>query len=151
MQDDLIFSAPRDPPLDFVAHAKDKTKDSKDRIRRALVVDDTVDIANLFEVVLSQAGYQTTTLQSGFAALEAAKQERFDLVISDIGMPGMNGYDLAIALRALPEYETVPMIAVTGFAQYSNRNDALACGFNAQLIKPVDLAALLDLVGELQD
>lgn len=115
----------------------------------ALVVDDTDDIAFLLSIIFEQEGYDVVTMNSAWFALEAAKERRFDVVISDIGMPGMDGYELARALRALPAYEHVPMVAVTGFAEYDDRQRAEAAGFNAHLKKPVDPMKLVALVKRL--
>lgn len=106
--------------------------------RHALVVDDNPDITAMLAAVLRHAGYDVSTAHSAPDALEAALAEHFDVVISDIGMPGMNGYELAQALRALPEYNATPMVAVTGFAMYDDRDRAMEAGFNTHLSKPID-------------
>lgn len=117
----------------------------------ALVVDDVPDVTEMISLFLGHAGFNVVTAQSAAAALELAEARSFDVVISDIGMPGMNGYQLAEALRELPEYRQVPMIAVTGYSMYDDRARALQSGFNAHLVKPIDPAALLDLISELRD
>ena len=104
----------------------------------ALVVDDSPDIANMLAAVLRHAGYDVTTAYSAQDALTAAFARHFDVIVSDIGMPGMTGYELARALRATPEYASVPMVAVTGFAMYGDRERALEAGFDDHLSKPVD-------------
>ena len=73
----------------------------------------------------------------------------FDVIISDIGMPEMNGYELAEALRSLPGYETVPMVAVTGYSMFDDRNRSLTAGFNEHVTKPIDPRAFLDLIEQL--
>jgi CheY-like chemotaxis protein len=108
----------------------------------ALVVDDSPDIANMLAAVLRHAGYDVTAAYSAQDALTAALSQHFDLVVSDIGMPGMNGYELARALRATPEYRSVPMVAVTGFAMYGDRGRALEAGFDDHLSKPIEPGAL---------
>lgn len=70
----------------------------------------------------------------------------FDLVISDIGLPGMDGYQLAQALRGMNEYSNVPLIAVTGFVEYSDRERALQSGFNERLTKPINLDLLIKII-----
>ncbi len=117
--------------------------------QRVLVVDDAPDIAELLAMLFRHTGYEVEIAFSAAEALEAAQQEQFDVVVSDIGMPQMNGYELAQALRALPNYQSIPMIAVTGFAMYADQEQALQAGFNAHLAKPVDPRALLDLVKRL--
>jgi two-component system, chemotaxis family, CheB/CheR fusion protein len=125
------------------APARDKNRP------RALVVDDAPDVTEMIATFLQHAGFDAVMAFSAPEALEAARVERFQVVISDIGMPGMNGYDLAIALRALPEYSNVPMIAVTGFSVYDDKGRALQSGFNAHMTKPINPMSLLDLIKSL--
>jgi CheY-like chemotaxis protein len=122
----------------------------KDR-PRALVVDDAPDVTEMIATLLQHSGYQAVMAFSAAEALAAARAGQFEVIISDIGMPGMNGYDLAIALRALPEYQNVPMIAVTGFSMYDDRGRALESGFNAHMTKPINPMSLLDLIKSLRD
>ena len=117
--------------------------------RRALVIDDSADIAFMLLTMLQHAEYDAVMATSASEALSLAQAENFDLVISDIGMPDMDGYTLAKAIRALPGYDTVPMVAITGFAEYDDRDRALAAGFNAHLQKPVDPTTLLTLINDL--
>jgi CheY-like chemotaxis protein len=109
---------------------------------RALVVDDNEDIADMLAAVLRHAGYNVSTAYSGPAALAEAFASHFDIVISDIGMPGMNGYELARALREMPGYASVPIVAVTGYAMYDDRDRALEAGFNDHISKPIDPVTL---------
>lgn len=120
-----------------------------ERKRRALVVDDVPDVTEMLSVLLTYGGYEVVTADSGFAAIDAARQHKFDVIISDIGMPGMNGYDLARTLRSLPGYDKVPMVAVTGFSMFDDRRRSLDAGFNAHLTKPIEPRALLDLIEHL--
>ncbi|HKZ01851.1 MAG TPA: response regulator, partial [Pyrinomonadaceae bacterium] len=83
------------------------------------------------------------------AALAAARTRHFDVVISDIGMPGMNGYELARALRDMPDYQKVPLVAVTGYSMFDDRERSLSSGFTAHMTKPIDPRALLDLIDKL--
>ena len=110
--------------------------------KRALVIDDNPDVTDMLAIVLHRAGYEVSAVHSASSALVSALTKHFDVIISDIGMPGMDGYELARALRELPEYRTTPMIAVTGFAMYDDRDRALQAGFNAHLSKPIDPLAL---------
>ena len=105
--------------------------------RHVLVVDDNPDITEMLAAVLRLSGYDVSTALSAAEALSAAHERRFDVVVSDIGMPGMNGYELARALRARPEYGSARMVAVTGFAMYDDRDRALEAGFDTHLSKPV--------------
>ncbi len=116
---------------------------------RALVVDDVLDVLDMFRVLLAQAGFDVVTANSAPAAISAARDHRFDVIVSDIGMPGMNGYELARALRALPGYEAVPMVAVTGYSEFDDRGEAFSAGFTAHMTKPIDPQSLLDLLEDL--
>ncbi len=117
---------------------------------RALVVDDSTDIAFMMVMILQHAGYEAAMAVSAVEGLALAQREHFDLIISDIGMPEMDGYAFAKRLRALPAYATIPMIAVTGFAEYDDRDRALSAGFNTHLKKPVDVVKLLELIESLR-
>ena len=116
---------------------------------RVLVVDDAPDVTEMIALMMSYAGYSVATAFSAAEALDAARTERFDAIISDIGMPGMSGYQLAEALRALPAYRSTPLIAVTGFTQYEDRERARDAGFDDFLNKPISPSALLAAVKRL--
>ena len=113
-----------------------------------LVVDDAEDIALMLACFLERAGYRVRPVFSAGEALDAARNGRFDVIISDIGLPGMDGYELAKELRALGDYRLTPLIAVTGFTEYSDQKNAFDAGFDAHLTKPVDPAKLIELMGQ---
>src|SRR6476620_12018413 len=117
--------------------------------RTALVVDDVADVTEKLAVVLTHAGYSVVTAASAPAALKAARERQFDVIISDIGMPEMNGYQLAREVRTMPGYETVPMVAVTGYSMFDDKQRSLNAGFNAHLTKPITPRVLLDLIEQL--
>lgn len=117
---------------------------------RALVVDDAPDVTEMLAIMLQYAGYEVVTVFSAPQALEAARCDHFDVLISDIGMPGMNGYELAEALRGIPDYQATPLIAVTGFTLYDDRDRALRSGFDAFLTKPINFKDLLKLIEQLR-
>ena len=117
--------------------------------RSALVVDDVADVTEMLAVVLTHAGYSVVTAASAPAALNAARERQFDVIISDIGMPEMNGYQLAREMRTMPGYETVPMVAVTGYSMFDDKERSTNAGFNAHMTKPIDPRALLDLIEQL--
>jgi len=117
--------------------------------RRVLVVDDVSDVTEMLSVLLTHAGYEVATASSAQEAMTMAGKTQFDLIVSDIGMPEMNGYELARALRKQPDYEAVPMVAVTGYSMFDDRNRSLTAGFDAHVTKPIDPRAFLDLIEQL--
>ena len=117
--------------------------------RWALIVDDVTDVTDMLAVLLTHAGYEVSTASCAQDAIALAREHHFDVIISDIGMPEMNGYELAQALRSLPGYETVPMVAVTGYSMFDDRNRSLNAGFNEHVTKPIDPRAFLDLIEQL--
>ena len=136
-------------------HSNDLSPDSEvlsaepQERRSALVVDDVADVTEMLAVVLTHAGYSVVTAASAPAALKAARERQFDVIISDIGMPEMNGYQLAREMRTMPGYETVPMVAVTGYSMFDDKERSTNAGFNAHMTKPIDPRALLDLIEQL--
>jgi CheY-like chemotaxis protein len=127
-----------------------KPKQSSRRLKRSvLIVDDVPDVTEMIGLFLKHAGYDIATAYSGTAALQLAHERTFDVVISDIGMPEMNGCELAVLLRRRAGYQSIPMIAVTGFSEYDNRDLTLRAGFDAQLTKPIDPSELLQLIDKL--
>jgi CheY-like chemotaxis protein len=119
------------------------------KARRILVVDDVLDVTEMIALFLKHAGFDVKTANSANSALTLAAQNQFDLIISDIGMPEKNGYELAESLRNRSNYQSVPMIAVTGYTEYDDRGRSLRAGFNAHLTKPINPAQLLNVIGEL--
>ncbi|MES2941228.1 MAG: response regulator [Pseudomonadota bacterium] len=111
--------------------------------RKVLVVDDNVDAANTLEALLGMDGFEVTTVYDGVAAVAAAKTARPDVVVMDIGMPGMDGYDAARMIRQQPGGEKMVLIALTGWGQSSDIQRASQAGFNHHLVKPVDYETLM--------
>ncbi len=122
---------------------------NSEKKRWALVVDDVSDVTEMLSVLLTHAGYKVSTASCARDAIALAREHQFDVIISDIGMPEMNGYELAEALRSLPGYEAVPMVAVTGYLMFDDRNRSLTAGFNEHVTKPINPRAFLDLIEQL--
>ena len=116
---------------------------------RVLVVDDAPDVTEMLGMVMRYAGYEVTTALSAPEAFDAARRDRFDVVVSDIGLPRIDGYELLGRLRRLPHLRTVPALALTGYARQRDAEAALAAGFDAHVPKPVDPSALAEQVGRL--
>ncbi len=111
--------------------------------KKILVVDDNVDAANTLGALLGMDGFAVTTAYDGVAAVAAASAHRPDIVVMDIGMPGMNGYDAARLIRQQPHSEKMVLIALTGWGQTTDKTLASLAGFNHHLVKPVDYESLM--------
>jgi CheY-like chemotaxis protein len=117
---------------------------------RVLVVDDNIDAADSTAMLLSLDGYDTHSVHSAHAALETATSFKPDVVLLDIGLPEMDGYDVARRLRALSEGAPAAIIALTGYGQPSDRHRATQAGFDEFLVKPVEPGVLNGLLKALR-
>jgi CheY-like chemotaxis protein len=111
-----------------------------------LVVDDLVDAADITVELLFLWGYNAVACYSGASALKAARFRRPDVVLLDIGMPCMDGFQFAGMFRELPECRSVPIIAVSGYSCHAYRLKARAAGIHQYLLKPAVPALLKDLL-----
>ena len=116
--------------------------------RRVLVVDDSVDIAMGLAMLIETSGYEVKTAHEGPSALEIAREFRPEFVLLDIGLPGMNGYELAQAFQKEDVLREATLIAISGFGQHHDRERACAAGFDHHMLKPVDLEILLPILAE---
>lgn len=111
-----------------------------------LVVDDSEDTTEMVRHLLEMSGANVTAVTSGFEALRVVGEKQFDVVLSDISMPGMDGFEFLSKLHALPGYHDLPAIAMTGFGRPEDVQRAHAEGFFAHLTKPFDIEALASLL-----
>ncbi|HKS09557.1 MAG TPA: ATP-binding protein [Pyrinomonadaceae bacterium] len=111
-----------------------------------LVVDDSEDTSEMLRHLLEMGGATVTAVTSGFQALVVAREKQFDVVLSDISMPGMDGFEFLSKLHALPGYHDLPAIALTGFGRPEDVQRAHREGFYAHLTKPFDIEALAGLL-----
>jgi CheY-like chemotaxis protein len=116
--------------------------------RRVLVVDDNVDSAQSLEMLLSLEGHEVRVAHEGNGALEAAAQFRPEVVVLDIGLPGMSGYDVARHLRGRRESAHALLIALTGYGRPEDAVRIKAAGFDHHLVKPALPEQLKTLVGQ---
>jgi len=114
--------------------------------KRVLIVDDNEDGADLLEVAVSTMGHTTRVAHDGPEALEAAREFQPDLALIDIGLPIMDGYEVARRLRAMCDGKCPKLVAVTGYGQESDRQRSREAGFDRHLVKPVELASLSELI-----
>jgi len=123
-----------------------ETIGSSRSIHRILVVDDNVDAGESTAMVLRLRGHEVATAHDGPSALDAVREFNPGIVLLDIGLPGMSGYDAARHLRAQPKYQSLVLIAITGYGQPRDRQQTQEAGFDRHLVKPVDQQALADLL-----
>ncbi|HET9024731.1 MAG TPA: PAS domain S-box protein [Burkholderiaceae bacterium] len=116
--------------------------------KRVLVVDDNVDAAESVAMILRLSGYDVRCTYDGVSALDAAKAYHPDVVVLDIGLPGISGYEVARRLRLDPEFEDTPLVAVTGYGQEADRRRSEKAGIDYHLTKPVDPATLQQLLSK---
>jgi signal transduction histidine kinase/ActR/RegA family two-component response regulator len=106
---------------------------------RVMVVDDNADAAQMLAALLEVQGHVVSVEYDGRGALERARRERPDVLLLDIGLPDMDGYELARRLRAQPENAGATLVALTGYGQSQDREEAQQAGFDHYLVKPADL------------
>jgi CheY-like chemotaxis protein len=114
--------------------------------RRILIVDDHPDVTASLARLLRLNGHEVRTALNGSTALEALALYRPEIILLDIGLPGMDGYEVAQLIRKQPDMESVVLIALTGYGQDEDRRRSREAGFDHHLVKPVDLDALLAMV-----
>jgi two-component system CheB/CheR fusion protein len=114
--------------------------------RHVLLIDDDPDCLETFGDLLVSCGARLVRVQNAVEALKAVVENRFDLIVSDIGMPLTDGYQLLVEIRKLANGAKTPILAVTGFGRMVDVERALATGFSAHLQKPVDFQAFMKTV-----
>ena len=118
--------------------------------QRILIVDDNSDSAEMLAAALATVGYSTRVANDAVAALRSVGEGVPDIALLDIGLPVMNGYELARRLRSTPGCENISLVAVTGYGQTSDRILSADAGFDAHLVKPIDLEHLAHVVAGLR-
>jgi CheY-like chemotaxis protein len=116
---------------------------------RVLLVEDSVDVLYILELQLEWMGYGVLAAVDANSALEAALTNRPDIIVSDLGMPDVDGFEFIQRVRAVPDLALIPAIALTGTALERDVQKALASGFTAHLVKPVEAADLAKKIDEL--
>jgi CheY-like chemotaxis protein/anti-sigma regulatory factor (Ser/Thr protein kinase) len=114
--------------------------------KRVLIVDDNEDSGELLAMLVQRLGHEAQVAFDGASALERARDFEPDIVLLDIGLPGMNGFEVVRRLRQLPACVSIPIIAVTGYTRESDRREALSAGFSEHFAKPIGLERLRDVL-----
>jgi two-component system, chemotaxis family, CheB/CheR fusion protein len=136
----------RFPLTDAVEQPKATRSKPSATTKRVLIVDDNRDAGQSLVAVLRLDDHEALTVSSGEAALKALESYRPDAMLLDLAMPVMNGYDLAEHIRKRPEFADCLLIAISGYGQDHDIQRSKDAGFGGHLVKPVDLAALADLL-----
>ena len=116
--------------------------------RRVLVVDDNIDAGEMLTEVLSRWGHRVTLATDGLHALELAAQLEPEIVLLDIGLPELDGYQVAARLREMPGLAATRIVAVTGYGQIEDIRKVRAAGFAAHLVKPIEMDVLRRMLDE---
>jgi PAS domain S-box-containing protein len=143
---ELVVELPADDVTAVATTSEQSGRTVSASARRILVVDDNEDAAMMLADVLDAYGHDARTAFDGPSALRIADEFQPEIAVLDIGLPVMDGYELAERLRQQPALHDVRLIAVTGYGQESDRRRSLEAGFHAHLAKPVEIEALVGLV-----
>lgn len=116
-----------------------------------LVVDDNADTVLSFTMLLKASGHDVRAAHDGPTAVQVALDYRPDIVLLDIGLPGLNGYEVAKRIRQQPDFKNVVLVALTGYGQDSDRQNSLQAGFDHHLVKPARLAQLQKILATVSE
>jgi CheY-like chemotaxis protein len=130
-------------------HSRPPAVPSAPRRLGLLIVEDNADLAETYRTLLARQGHDVTAVHSGRDALAATEARSFDVVLCDLGLPDIDGYAVARAIRTRTGGDTPRLIAVSGFSQGTDRALSRAAGFDAHLAKPLPLTDLLELLERL--
>ncbi len=115
---------------------------------RVLIVEDNTGIATMMTALLRRLGHEVRAVYDGEAALTATEEFRPHVVLLDIGLPKLSGYDVARRLRTQPAGSQALLVALTGYGQDSDRQEAFDAGFDEHLVKPVGLDKLQEVLAQ---
>ena len=115
---------------------------------KILIVDDDLETLRLVGLMLQRQGYQVASAHNGAEALSMARNEQPDLIVLDIMMPDMDGYEAIPKIRQIPGREQIPIIAVTAQAMQGDKEKCLAAGADEYISKPIDVDRLLSVLKE---
>jgi CheY-like chemotaxis protein len=118
--------------------------------RRVLIIEDNHDVADMLGKYLELVGHEVIVAHDGYAGLEAAWRHKPQVLICDIGLPGVDGYEIAGRLRHDPAFSSCLMIAVTGYGEVADRERARGAGYSHHLTKPADPSVIAELISEFE-
>jgi two-component system CheB/CheR fusion protein len=115
-------------------------------VRKILIVEDNVDAAEMLTELLRVRGHEVSHVGSGKQALSTLENERYDVVFCDLGLPVMDGFEVASAIRNDEALKDVTLVALTGYGQPQDKEKALQAGFHHHLVKPIELSLLEEVL-----
>jgi CheY-like chemotaxis protein len=142
-----LLQAAESPPSSQDAPAREESKRPRLRI---LVIDDIPDVADVMKMMLDMEGFETCVAYSGTTALDLARQFAPDVIFCDIGLPVMDGHEIARRIRADPAIAPATLIALTGWGAEAELRRTRESGFDFHMVKPVDANALLELLSHIE-
>jgi PAS domain S-box-containing protein len=145
---EFVVRLPISPETRKEEHVEETSAHTEPGGRRILVVDDNRDAAVSLATLLKVTGNDTQTAYDGLEAIEKAAAYKPDVILLDIGLPKLNGYEACRAIREQPWGKRIIMVALTGWGQDEDRRRSSEAGFNTHLVKPVDHAVLAKLLGQ---
>jgi PAS domain S-box-containing protein len=125
--------------------------ESISRQLRVLVVDDNVDTVLSFSMLLRASGHKVLTAHDGPTAVRVANEEHPDAILLDIGLPGLNGYEVAKRIRQNPELNDAMLVALTGYGQDEDRQSSIQAGFNFHLVKPASFQQIKQILATISE
>ena len=134
------------PPESQTATRSRNEKDPNARTLRVLVVDDNVDTVTTLAMLVRESGHEAQTALDGSSVIAAALNFHPDVVLLDIGLPGLNGYEVARRIRQQPALKNAVLVAMTGYGQAKDRQQSKEAGFDFHLVKPGDFAKVLEIL-----
>ncbi len=146
---EFVIRLPASPTGAKEANERSAPRPTVEPARRLLIVDDNVDSAESLAEVLALAGHKVRTAHDGPNALREVQSHLPEIILLDIGLPRMDGYEVARRVRQLPNLGTTTLIAMTGYGQEEDRRKSQEAGFDYHLVKPVDLDEVRRLLGSI--
>ncbi|KLU64374.1 sensor protein EvgS precursor [Desulfosporosinus acididurans] len=143
---EFVISLPLLTKQESKNEIKDHTENNVKFFRRILVIDDIEDVAEIICSLLRFLGHEVISAPNGIKGLSAAKDFKPDVVFCDIGLPGMNGYEVARNIRLDNQLKGIYLIALSGYAQPEDLKKSMEAGFNCHLAKPLDLEKLKEML-----
>jgi PAS domain S-box-containing protein len=148
---EFVVRLPVVSPPESAASPPPETARSTGPSLRVLVVDDNVDTVTTLALLVKESGHDVQTAYDGPAVLEAALDYRPNVVLLDIGLPGLNGFEIAKRLRQQPALENAVLVAMTGYGRESDLQRSFDAGFDHHLVKPGDFAKVLQILASVSE